>query len=164
MSILKYIFYIHFIIIAYISLVCALSIAKNSIISALGSMMLSINHPNYLNYDNFSFNYDNLNSGSVTSILKIDNMRSLASDFVNGNVLEIAVGTGIQTNYYNWNNIKSYTAFDSSEGMLKQTIERLKDLSVDKKNTLFVADATNIPLPDSQVSDNIVLNISLSNI
>lgn len=118
----------------------------------MGSMILTVNPFSNSNYDNFASNYDNLNSGTYTKILKIDEMRNLASNFVHGNVLEIAVGTGIQTNYYSWENIKSYTAIDSSEGMLKQTIQKIKDLSIDKKYNLFVADAVNIPLAESQVS------------
>lgn len=80
-------------------------------------------------YDSFSATYDKLNSGSLTSSLGIDDMRRQAAQFVTGDVLEVAVGTGLQSQYYNWLKIKSYAGVDSSVGMLVEARNRIPFLA-----------------------------------
>jgi ubiquinone/menaquinone biosynthesis C-methylase UbiE len=80
-------------------------------------------------YDSFSATYDKLNSGALTSSLGIDDMRRQAAKFVTGDVLEVAVGTGLQSQYYNWLNIKSFAGVDSSEGMLVESRNRIPFLA-----------------------------------
>ncbi len=60
-------------------------------------------------YDRYADGYDILNSGKVSESLGIDLLRKLAGEKVFGNVLEVAVGTGLQTEYYDWNKISKYT-------------------------------------------------------
>ena len=66
-------------------------------------------------YDAFSSTYDRLNGGSVTSALGIDEMRMLANQYVSGDVLEVAVGTGLQSQYYTWPRLTSFVGIDLSE-------------------------------------------------
>jgi ubiquinone/menaquinone biosynthesis C-methylase UbiE len=76
-------------------------------------------------YDAFSSTYDRLNGGSVTSALGIDDMRRLANQYVSGDVLEIAVGTGLQSQYYTWPRLTSFVGIDVSEGMLAEARKRI---------------------------------------
>ena len=76
-------------------------------------------------YDEFSSTYDRLNGGSVTSALGIDDMRRLANQYVSGDVLEVAVGTGLQGQYYNWLRLTSFVGIDLSEGMLVEARKRI---------------------------------------
>ena len=76
-------------------------------------------------YDAFSSTYDRLNGGSVTSALGIDEMRMLANQYVSGDVLEVAVGTGLQSQYYTWPRLTSFVGIDLSEGMLVEARKRI---------------------------------------
>ena len=60
------------------------------------------------NYDNYATSYNSLNAGIVSQSMGIDELRSIAATFVKGEVLETAVGSGIQLNYYDWKKITSY--------------------------------------------------------
>jgi ubiquinone/menaquinone biosynthesis C-methylase UbiE len=94
-------------------------------------------------YDRFSSSYDELDGGEATELLGINKMRKLASNYVRGNVLETAVGTGLQTQFYDWDKIVKYTGVDISEGMLSQARQRLGDRNIDNtKIDLAVADVT----------------------
>ena len=91
-----------------------------------------------LQYDSFSTTYDVLNGGSVTAALGIDGMRNLAAAFVAGDVLEVAVGTGLQSQYYNWPQINSFTGVDMSEGMLREAGQRIPALVSESKSKVPV--------------------------
>lgn len=87
-------------------------------------------------YDSFSATYDNLNSGTVTGALGIDDMRNRAAQFVTGDVLEVAVGTGLESQYYNWLNVRTYSGVDSSEGMLVEARNRIPLLASNGGSTV----------------------------
>jgi ubiquinone/menaquinone biosynthesis C-methylase UbiE len=74
-------------------------------------------------YDSYATNYNKLDGGSLASTLGINNARKALlgnSAIVKGKVLEIGAGTGINLDYYNFedNTIESLTLVDISEGML----------------------------------------------
>jgi len=73
-------------------------------------------------YDVYSLNYDDINGGRLSGSLGANDLRSFASSFAVGDVLEVAIGTGLQLGYYDWSRIKSYKGIDSSQEMLKQVL------------------------------------------
>ena len=77
-------------------------------------------------YDGYAANYDDLDGNEfVTAKLGIDGLRQKMFQRVEGDVLELAVGTGLNLPYYQMNNnIKSLTAIDLSPGMLQKAEEK----------------------------------------
>ena len=76
-------------------------------------------------------------------------MRQQASKSVNGDVLEVAIGTGLQSEFYNAKNIKSFTGIDLSEGMLKAAKQKLSNtLSTVQSRQLEVMDAQELSFKD----------------
>jgi ubiquinone/menaquinone biosynthesis C-methylase UbiE len=71
-------------------------------------------------YDKYAETYDALD-GADSSIKSfgIDKLRSEASSFLSGSVLETCVGTALQSKYFDWSAITSYTGVDSSAEMLR---------------------------------------------
>eukprot|EP01038_Epipyxis_sp_PR26KG_P005810 gene5810-8016_t len=113
-------------------------------------------------YDNFSPYYDYLNSGLITNGLGIDKFRDTAAEFVKGDVIEFAVGTGLQLDHYNWNEIRSFTGFDNSEGMLE--LARKRSESIEKsfdKTRFIISDATNVNNINNGKFDTIVDTFSM---
>lgn len=103
-------------------------------------------------YDFFHDKYDQLNGEKDVSpaiILGIDKIRDAASTFVTGNVLEIAVGTGLQLPHYEWSKIKSFVGVDESEGMMFEANKRLATLPVTVSRKLQYMDASKINFPTS---------------
>ena len=105
----------------------------------------------YKNYDRFANTYDSLNSGTYSKAFGIDSMRSIAGEYAQGQVLEVAVGTGLQLPYYRWNQISSYTGIDNSEGMLEASKDKMKRLFVNKQYSFISSDASSIPLHKPEV-------------
>lgn len=60
-------------------------------------------------YNKYAPSYDYLNYGFASQTFGIDDLRAAAGNFVEGTVLETAVGTGIQSIYYDWTRISKYT-------------------------------------------------------
>ena len=89
-------------------------------------------------YDYFSSTYDKLNGGSVTGALGIDEMRREAGNYVYGDVLEIAIGTGLQSQYYSWPKINRYTGIDSSQGMLQEARSRIPPLAAKSNSKVSI--------------------------
>ena len=89
-------------------------------------------------YDTFSATYDNLNGGSITNVLGIDEMRLLAGKYVYGDALEIAVGTGLQSQYYIWSQLDSYTGIDMSPGMLLEARNRIPQMAAKSNSKVFI--------------------------
>lgn len=114
------------------SFVAKALISSLTLFSFLTTPSVELTKP--LQYDSFSTTYDVLNGGSVTAALGIDGMRDLAAAFVAGDVLEVAVGTGLQSQYYRWPQINSFSGVDMSEGMLREASERIPAL-VSKSNS-----------------------------
>ena len=105
-------------------------------------------------YDSFSSKYDVLDGGSATEVLGINAMRVKAASFVKGNVLEFAVGTGLQSTFYDWNQISRFTGVDNSEGMLSLARQRIPALPIpaNTKLDLRLADVTKeLDFPNNQV-------------
>lgn len=63
-------------------------------------------------YDEYSRSYDNLNGGIVTKLLGLDGMRENTASKVSGKVLKVAVGTGLQSSYYDWSKISQFSGID----------------------------------------------------
>jgi len=70
-------------------------------------------------YDNFASSYDRLNNGFLSDSFGIKILREEAGRLAYGKVLEVAVGTGLQLPYYQWDQIEDYLGIDSSDGMLR---------------------------------------------
>ncbi len=96
-----------------------------------------------LDYDKFSKSYDYVNSNTLTKVLGIEKLRSMIGNAVEGDTLEIGVGTGLQLPYYQYNKMKSYTGIDSSVGMINKAIEKSKMLHQSNNFILMNADELN---------------------
>ena len=116
---------------------------------ALSSRELS----NGQQYDTFSATYDNLNGGSFSNMLGIDEMRLLAGKYVYGDTLEIAVGTGLQSQYYTWSQLKSYTGIDMSQGMLSEAGNRIPQMAA-KSNIKVPIDIKQMDTTKLNFADN----------
>ena len=79
------------------------------------------------NYDAYSRTYDDLDGNKrVVETLGIDQLRTKMFERVKGDVLELAVGTGLNLPYYK--RVKSLTAIDLSRGMLEKAEEKFREL------------------------------------
>jgi len=79
------------------------------------------------NYDAYSQTYDDLDGNKiVVETLGIDQLRTKMFERVEGDVLELAVGTGLNLPYYK--RVKSLTAIDLSPGMLEKAEEKFRGL------------------------------------
>lgn len=106
-------------------------------------------------YDTYSSKYDVLDGrGSTTDVLGINDMRAKAASFVKGNVLEFAVGTGLQSEFYEWKDITSFTGVDNSEGMLSLAKQRIPALAMKSKVDFKLADVTKgLEFSNNEVND-----------
>jgi ubiquinone/menaquinone biosynthesis C-methylase UbiE len=124
--------------------------AKNFVATSI--LTFNIASQTILDYDAYSGSYDTINKGIVPELLGINNMRKGIS--AKGNILEVAVGTGLQLPYYNWNKITSYIGVDSSPDMLKIAQASLQPIvnewEPDKFN-FYVQDASNLPFERNKV-------------
>ena len=109
-------------------------------------------------YDSYAKNYDSVNDGPLVHFLGIKDMRKAVADIADANVLEVAVGTGLQLEYYNWNNIKSFVGIDSSpqmlrkaDALLEQILEKQGLSKIPEKYRLEVGDAESMKIKDDQV-------------
>jgi len=108
------------------------------------------------NYDAYSQTYDDLDGNKiVVETLGIDQLRTKMFERVEGDVLELAVGTGLNLPYYK--RVKSLTAIDLSPGMLEKAEEKFRGLdrniidSSDSANTnvkFEVANVESLPYED----------------
>ena len=109
-------------------------------------------------YDAYSQTYDNLDGNKiVVETLGIDQLRTKMFERVEGDVLELAVGTGLNLPYYydkkeGRRRVKSLTAIDLSSGMLKKAEEKFRELerdSADNNNVKFeLANVESLPYKD----------------
>ncbi len=72
--------------------------------------------------------YDKLDDGPVARLLGLPQLRQKLLAQAHGNVLEVAVGTGLNLPLYQWSSIDRLTALDLSPGMLSQVRPTLPDL------------------------------------
>lgn len=118
----------------------------------LSGCRLSIIESRAADYDSFSAKYDILNgerTESPANAFGINHIRDIAATFVSGNVLELAVGTGLQLPHYQWNQISSFIGVDESTGMLSQTSKRLDTLSIKIPTNVQKMDATTLSFPNN---------------
>jgi methyltransferase OMS1 len=91
------------------------------------------------NYDAYSQTYDDLDGNKiVVETLGIDQLRTKMFERVEGDVLELAVGTGLNLPYYK--RVKSLTAIDLSPGMLEKAEEKFRGLD---RNIIDGSDSAN---------------------
>lgn len=64
--------------------------------------------------------YDDLDAGAAADLLGFSKLRRRLVALASGDVLEVAVGTGINLPLYDTSRIASYTGLDLSAGMLEQ--------------------------------------------
>ncbi|EJK58333.1 hypothetical protein THAOC_21554, partial [Thalassiosira oceanica] len=69
-------------------------------------------------YDKYAANYDDLDGGGLASSLGIDDARRKLLGTARGDVLEIGAGTGLNLPCYDFDNLRSLTLVDISDGML----------------------------------------------
>ena len=98
-------------------------------------------------YDTYAASYDKLDGGSIASTLGIHDARKKLFNMARGDVLEIGVGTGLNLDAYDFDDIRSLTLLDISGGMLEQAklrVERMKEMGIINNTSIkFVqADAT----------------------
>ena len=110
------------------------------------------------NYNAYSRTYDDLDGNKrVVETLGIDQLRTKMFERVKGDVLELAVGTGLNLPYYK--RVKSLTAIDLSPGMLEKAEEKFRELekrdiednSDDRRNTnvkFEIANVESLPYED----------------
>ena len=110
------------------------------------------------NYDAYSRTYDDLDGNKrVVETLGIDQLRTKMFERVKGDVLELAIGTGLNLPYYK--RVKSLTAIDLSPGMLEKAEEKFRELekrdiednSDDRRNTnvkFEIANVESLPYED----------------
>ena len=65
-------------------------------------------------------NYDELDDGPIARLLGLPQLRKQLLRQAGGQVLEVAVGTGLNLPFYDWPRIQHLTALDLSSGMLSQ--------------------------------------------
>jgi methyltransferase OMS1, mitochondrial len=90
-------------------------------------------------YDAYAPSYNGLDGGQASSLLGIDEARSLLFQKARGDVLEIGAGTGLNLDKYDASRIKSLTLLDISEGMLQQARLRVDQLSSSSSSSSFLS-------------------------
>mmetsp|Transcript_3845 Transcript_3845/g.6719 ORF Transcript_3845/g.6719 Transcript_3845/m.6719 type:complete len:287 (-) Transcript_3845:2207-3067(-) len=80
-------------------------------------------------YDSYANHYDVLDNGTLSDVFKLSDLRRILVSKAHGNVLEIAVGTGLNLPFYDPIKVQSVTAIDISDGMLRIAQQR-KDVHV----------------------------------
>lgn len=115
----------------------------------ISSANIPNSHASSSQYNEYATQYDSLDGGYAAEILGLNKLRREAATYAEGSVLEIAIGTGLQSQYYNFDNIDSLTGIDFSEGMLKEAAGRLEKLGVSQKTTLSQMDASHLNFPSS---------------
>ena len=80
-------------------------------------------------YDSYAATYNDLDGGSAASMLGINEARGQLLGQAKGHVLELAVGTGLNLDSYNPQQLSSLTLVDISDGMLQEAKTRFKGIS-----------------------------------
>jgi hypothetical protein len=95
-------------------------------------------------YDSYAETYNDLDGGTASSLLGIEEARFALFRQARGSVLEIGAGTGLNLGKYDLDRISSITLLDISDGMLREAKKRVSSSpELDKISVRFVkADAT----------------------
>ncbi|WIA08339.1 hypothetical protein OEZ85_007780 [Tetradesmus obliquus] len=75
-------------------------------------------------YDRYAPSYDELDGGAASAALGFPELRQQLLQQASGDVLEVAVGTGLNLPLYDWQRLTSLTGLDLSEGMLIEAAAR----------------------------------------
>lgn len=131
------------------------SLIKRCLSTALISLQLSgdlsENQQLASAYDNYASHYDKLDDSLISKRLGIDNLRDDLASYVHGDVLEVAMGTGIQLQHYDWSRIGSFAGIDLSEGMLSIAREKIEKIHVPVPATLQQMNVEQMTWRDQQV-------------
>ena len=124
--------------------------------SALVATSLLVGSPES-EYNSFASRYDDLDGGTAAEVLGINRLRRLAGEQTRGDVLEIAVGTGLQSSYYNLHSLNTFTGIDLSQSMLSEASQKWnkKPELVAKHPRLQLMDATNLEF-SSESFDSVI--------
>lgn len=79
-------------------------------------------------YDIYAASYDQLDGGTASSLLGIAEARTSLIQKSRGHVLEIGVGTGLNLDKYEGQQLESLTLVDISDGMLQVAAARIPNL------------------------------------
>uniref|UniRef100_A0A383VFN4 Methyltransferase type 11 domain-containing protein n=1 Tax=Tetradesmus obliquus TaxID=3088 RepID=A0A383VFN4_TETOB len=77
-------------------------------------------------YDRCAPSYDELDGGAASAALGFPELRQQLLQQASGDVLEVAVGTGLNLPLYDWQRLTSLTGLDLSEGMLIEAAARVQ--------------------------------------
>ncbi len=78
-------------------------------------------------YARYAPSYDELDDGSLSELAGFPQLRAELLAKASGEVLEVAVGTGLNLGLYDWSRVQQLTGVDISEGMLKQAQSRVAE-------------------------------------
>ena len=95
----------------------------------LGATLAPIDCTAATQYDSYANSYNKLDGGDAAEILGLNKMRATAGKEVRGDVLEVALGTGLQLDFLDPRAIKSLTGIDYSSGMLEEAKNKLEAAS-----------------------------------
>lgn len=107
-------------------------------------------------YDRLASSYDRWNRGGAARTFGIPDLREELVREAKGEVLEVAVGSGINLSSYEWNgsNLSRVTGVDISKSMLEVAEARARELDVNDAGTArfraVQADARDLPFPDEE--------------
>lgn len=92
-----------------------------------------------------------MNGGPAASVLGFPRLRAQLLSEAQGDVLEVAVGTGLNFQHYNSSQITSLTAIDLSNGMLQQAQQKAVQLGLSSQTRTFfrLADVSSLPFEDN---------------
>ena len=110
-------------------------------------------------YDDYAPQYDVLDGGAVAGALGFPDQRRDLLQQASGDVLECAVGTGLNLQFYQPSSLTSFTAIDLSPGMLAQASKKASSLHLPSPSFL-TADIVNLPFGDNSF-DTVVDTFSL---
>ena len=110
-------------------------------------------------YDFYAGSYDKIDGNKdLSDALGLNKLRCKLGKSVSGEILEVAIGTGLQSEYTDLSSprIKSYTGIDSSNGMLSNAALRDSIRSNEKKVKLMQMDASTMKGLPSDSFDTVI--------
>ena len=112
-------------------------------------------------YNQYAETYDDLDGGVVAEALGFPDQRRDLLREASGDVLECGVGTGLNLQFYNPSNLRSFTAIDLSSGMLTQAQRKATTLHLPPGALQFSqADVAELPFPNNSF-DSVIDTFSM---